>query len=250
MAIDDWPLKIEYGLIGSCTNSSYEDISRAASLAKQALDLGLKPKAQFTNTPGSELVRYTIERDGFIEIFEKLGAHVFANACGPCIGQWAREGADKKEKNTIVHSFNRNFSKRADGNPNTHAFVGSPEMVTALAIAGDLGFNPMTDSLINENGEAVKLGEPSGLELPASGFDVEDNGYQHPAEDGSGVQINVDPESERLQLLEPFKPWNSENITGAKLLIKADGKCTTDHISMAGPWLRFRGHLDNISDNC
>jgi aconitate hydratase len=246
---NDWPTKIEYGLIGSCTNSSYEDISRAASLAKQALDLGLKPKAQFTITPGSELVRFTIERDGFIEIFEKLGAQVFANACGPCIGQWAREGADKQEKNTIVHSFNRNFSKRADGNPNTHAFVGSPELVTALAIAGDLRFNPLTDSLTNASGEQVKLSEPTGQELPSGGFDVEDSGYQHPAEDGSGINIHVKPDSERLQLLEPFKPWNGENIEGARLLIKADGKCTTDHISMAGPWLRFRGHLDNISNN-
>lgn len=248
-AQNDWPTKVEYGLIGSCTNSSYEDISRAASLAKQALDLGLKPKAQFTITPGSEQVRYTIERDGFIEIFEELGAHVFANACGPCIGQWAREGAEKQEKNTIVHSFNRNFSKRADGNPNTHAFVGSPELVTALAIAGDLGFNPMTDSLTNESGESVMLQEPTGHELPANGFDVGDNGYQHPAEDGSGINVVVKPDSERLQLLEPFLPWDGNNITGARLLIKAQGKCTTDHISMAGPWLRFRGHLDNIANN-
>lgn len=248
-AKNEWPMKIEYGLIGSCTNSSYEDISRAASLAKQALDLGLKPKSQITITPGSEQVRFTVERDGFIDIFENLGAQVFANACGPCIGQWDRAGADKKEKNTIVHSFNRNFSKRADGNPNTHAFVGSPELVIAMAIAGDLSFNPLTDTLTNDKGEQVKLAEPTGIELPEKGFAVEDNGYQHPAEDGSGIDIKVNPVSERLQLLDPFKPWNGENITGAKLLIKAFGKCTTDHISMAGPWLRFRGHLDNISNN-
>ncbi|WP_347066107.1 aconitate hydratase [Flavobacterium sp. WV_118_3] len=246
---NNWPLKVEIGLIGSCTNSSYEDIARAASLAKQVADKKLKTKAQFTITPGSEQVRYTIERDGFIDTFDKIGATVFANACGPCIGMWDREGAEKEERNTIVHSFNRNFSKRADGNPNTLAFVGSPELVTALAIAGDLGFNPLTDKLINEDGEEVMLDEPSGDELPKQGFAVEDAGYQAPAEDGSGVQVVVAPTSERLQLLDPFQPWNGENITGAKLLIKAFGKCTTDHISMAGPWLRFRGHLDNISNN-
>ncbi|RXR30155.1 aconitate hydratase [Flavobacterium piscinae] len=246
---NDWPLKIEVGLIGSCTNSSYEDIARAASLAKQVADKNLKTKAQFTITPGSETVRYTIERDGFIDTFDKIGATVFANACGPCIGMWDREGAEKEERNTIVHSFNRNFSKRADGNPNTLAFVGSPELVTALAIAGDLGFNPLTDTLINEDGQEVRLDEPTGNELPPKGFDAEDPGYQAPAEDGSKVQVVVSPTSERLQLLEPFSPWDRKNIMGAKLLIKAFGKCTTDHISMAGPWLRFRGHLDNISNN-
>jgi aconitate hydratase len=246
---NNWPLNIEVGLIGSCTNSSYEDISRAASLAKQVSDKNLKIKSQFTITPGSEVVRSTIERDGFIETFDKIGATVFANACGPCIGMWDREGAEKEERNTIVHSFNRNFSKRADGNPNTLAFVGSPELVTALAVAGDLGFNPMTDTLVNEDGLEVMLDEPTGDELPSKGFYAEDPGYQAPAEDGSSVTIAVSPSSERLQLLAPFAPWNGENITGAKLLIKAFGKCTTDHISMAGPWLRFRGHLDNISNN-
>jgi aconitate hydratase len=246
---NNWPLKIEVGLIGSCTNSSYEDIARAASLAKQVSDKNLKTKAQFTITPGSEVVRYTIERDGFIDTFDKIGATVFANACGPCIGMWDREGAEKEERNTIVHSFNRNFSKRADGNPNTLAFVGSPELVTALAIAGDLGFNPLTDKLINEDGEEVMLDEPTGNELPPKGFDAEDPGFQAPAEDGSRVQILVSETSERLQLLAPFAPWDGKNITGAKLLIKAFGKCTTDHISMAGPWLRFRGHLDAISNN-
>jgi aconitate hydratase len=246
---NDWPLKIQVGLIGSCTNSSYEDIARAASLAKQVAAKNLKTKSKFTITPGSELVRYTIERDGFIDAFEKIGATVFANACGPCIGMWDREGAEKEERNTIVHSFNRNFSKRADGNPNTLAFVGSPELVTALAIAGDLTFNPLTDTLINEDGMEVKLDEPTGDELPPRGFAVEDAGFQAPALDGSGVQVVVSPTSERLQLLAPFEPWDGKNITGAKLLIKAFGKCTTDHISMAGPWLRFRGHLDNISNN-
>jgi len=244
-----WPTKIEVGLIGSCTNSSYEDISRAASLAHQAVEKKLKTKAEFTITPGSEQVRYTIERDGFIDTFNQIGASVFANACGPCIGQWSRPGAEKGEKNTIIHSFNRNFSKRADGNPNTHAFVASPEIVTALAIAGDLAFNPLTDFLINEEGEKVKLAIPSGEELPARGFAVEDAGYQAPAENGSSVSVKVETTSSRLQLLQPFKAWNGENIIGAKLLIKAKGKCTTDHISMAGPWLRFRGHLDNISNN-
>lgn len=244
-----WPTKVEVGLIGSCTNSSYEDISRAASLAKQAVAKNLKTKAEFTITPGSEQVRYTIERDGLIDTFNQIGASVFANACGPCIGQWSRPGAEKGEKNTIIHSFNRNFSKRADGNPNTHAFVASPEIVTALAIAGNLTFNPLTDYLVNEAGEKVKLDVPSGEELPANGFAVEDAGYQAPAENGASVVVKVDPESSRLQLLEPFKAWDGENISGAKLLIKAKGKCTTDHISMAGPWLRFRGHLDNISNN-
>ncbi len=244
-----WPVDISVGLIGSCTNSSYEDISRAASVARQALDKGLKTNSEFTITPGSEKVRYTIERDGYIDIFEKIGGNVFANACGPCIGQWSRPGAEKGEKNTIVHSFNRNFSKRADGNPNTHAFVTSPELVTALAIAGRLDFNPLTDTLLNENGEAVKLVPPTGFELPPQGFDVKDAGYQAPAEDSSAIEVIVDPESKRLEKLSPFEPWDGRNIIGAKLLIKALGKCTTDHISMAGPWLRYRGHLDNISNN-
>ncbi|CAC9975118.1 aconitate hydratase [Flavobacterium sp. WLB] len=246
---NNWPLQIQVGLIGSCTNSSYEDISRAASLARQVADKNLKTKAEFTITPGSEVVRSTIERDGFIDTFHKIGATVFANACGPCIGMWDREGAEKEERNTIVHSFNRNFSKRADGNPNTLAFVGSPELVTAMAIAGDLGFNPLTDTLINEDGEEVMLDAPTGDELPSKGFYAEDPGFQAPAADGSGVQVVVNPASERLQLLAPFDAWDGKNITGAKLLIKAFGKCTTDHISMAGPWLRFRGHLDNISNN-
>jgi aconitate hydratase len=244
-----WPMKVEWGLIGSCTNSSYEDMSRAASVVEQAVAHGITPKAEFGINPGSEQVRYTIERDGIIATFEKMGTKVFTNACGPCIGQWDREGADKQEKNTIVHSFNRNFSKRADGNPNTHAFVTSPEMVAALAIAGDLGFNPLTDYLTNDKGEQVKLMPPKGDELPKRGFDVEDAGYQAPAEDGSGVVIAVAPDSSRLQLLENFPIWDGKNITDAKLLIKAKGKCTTDHISMAGPWLKYRGHLDNISNN-
>lgn len=247
---NDWPTKVEWGLIGSCTNSSYEDLSRAASIAQQAVDKGLTTKAELGINPGSEQVRYTAERDGLLTTFEDLNAKIFTNACGPCIGQWDRTGADKGEKNTIVHSFNRNFSKRADGNPNTHAFVTSPEMVAAIAISGDLGFNPITDTLTNANGEQVKLDAPVGDELPEKGFAVEDNGYQAPAADGSSVQVVVNPDSKRLQLLAPFAPWNGKNITGAKLLIKAFGKCTTDHISMAGPWLRFRGHLDNISDNC
>lgn len=248
-AKNNWPTKVEVGLIGSCTNSSYEDISRAASLAEQAVAKGLKPKAEFSITPGSEQVRFTIERDGFIETFNKIGATVYANACGPCIGMWARVGAEKKERNTIVHSFNRNFQSRNDGNPNTLAFVASPELTTALAIAGDLTFNPITDTLLNERGEAVKLDAPTGDELPTKGFAVEDAGYQAPAEDGSGVQINVAPDSERLQLLAPFSDWNGKNIENARVLIKAKGKCTTDHISMAGPWLRYRGHLDNIANN-
>ncbi len=245
---NDWPLKVEWGLIGSCTNSSYEDLSRAASIAQQALDKGLSTKAEFGINPGSEQVRYTAERDGILQVFEKLNAKIFTNACGPCIGQWDREGADKQEKNTIVHSFNRNFAKRADGNPNTHAFVASPEMVAAVAISGRLDFNPMTDKLINKNGEEVMLDEPTGWELPPKGFEVKENGYVAPKKDGSDVKIVVDPNSQRLQLLTPFDPIG-ETIKGAKLLIKAFGKCTTDHISMAGPWLRYRGHLDNISNN-
>lgn len=248
-AANGWPLSVEVGLIGSCTNSSYEDISRAASLAEQVAAKNLKTKAEFTITPGSEQVRYTIQRDGFIDTFHKIGATVFANACGPCIGMWTRMGAEKKEKNSIVHSFNRNFAARQDGNPNTHAFVASPEITTALAIAGRLDFNPLTDSLINESGESVMLDEPKGMELPAKGFAVEDAGYQAPAADGSGVIVNVAEDSNRLQLLAPFAAWEGTDLMGLKLLIKAKGKCTTDHISMAGPWLKFRGHLDNISNN-
>jgi aconitate hydratase len=245
-----WPLDIEWALIGSCTNSSYEDLSRAASIVEDAVSKGVKPKAILGINPGSEQVRFTAERDGFIDTFKKFeSARIFTNACGPCIGQWDREGADKQEKNSIIHSFNRNFAKRADGNPNTHAFVASPEMVAAVAIAGRLDFNPITDTLTNVNGEQVKLAEPKGSELPAKGFDVKDNGYQAPAADGSSVVVDVKSDSQRLQLLEPFAAWDGKNITGAKLLIKAEGKCTTDHISMAGPWLRYRGHLDNISNN-
>ncbi len=244
-----WPLRVEVGLIGSCTNSSYEDISRAASLARQVADKKLKTKAEFTITPGSEQVRYTIERDGFLDVFDTIGAKVFANACGPCIGMWSRMGAEKKEKNTIIHSFNRNFQARQDGNPNTYAFVASPEIVTALAIAGDLGFNPLADTLVNEEGQAVRLDPPTGDELPARGFAVEDNGYQAPAEDGSHVVISIKDDSKRLQRLTPFVPTTAADLTGMRLLIKAKGKCTTDHISMAGPWLKFRGHLDNISNN-
>ena len=249
LAKNDWPIKVEWGLIGSCTNSSYEDMSRAVSIVNQAVELGITPKAEFGINPGSEQIRYTIERDGIIAAFEKMGTKVFTNACGPCIGQWDRAGADKQEKNTIVHSFNRNFSKRADGNPNTHAFVTSPEMVAALAISGRLDFNPITDTLVNDRGEEVKFKPPFGDELPKKGFAVDDPGFQAPAENGSNVEVIVSPTSERLQLLEPFKPWDGKNITGAKLLVKAFGKCTTDHISMAGPWLRYRGHLDNISNN-
>ncbi len=244
-----WPVDIEWALIGSCTNSSYEDISRAASIVADAAKKGLKSKSHLGINPGSEQVRYTIERDGFIDTFEKSGATIFTNACGPCIGQWAREGADKQEKNSIVHSFNRNFAKRADGNPNTHAFVASPEMVAAIAISGKLTFDPLNDTLTNDKGEQVKLAEPTGFELPPKGFAVEDAGYQAPAADGSTVNVVVKPDSQRLQLLEPFPAWNGKNITGAVLLIKAKGKCTTDHISMAGTWLRYRGHLDNISNN-
>jgi aconitate hydratase len=244
-----WPTRVEVGLIGSCTNSSYEDIARAASLAEQVSNKGLKTKSEFTITPGSEQVRYTIERDGFIDKFEKIGATVFANACGPCIGMWSRFGSEKKEKNTIVHSFNRNFQSRNDGNPNTYAFVGSPELVTALAIAGDLTFNPITDYLTNEHGDRVKLDPPTGDELPTRGFDVKDAGYHAPAADGSAVMVKIDPKSDRLQALEPFKAWDGKNLTGLRVLIKAKGKCTTDHISMAGKWLKYRGHLDNISNN-
>ena len=244
-----WPIKVDWGLIGSCTNSSYEDLTRAASIAKQAVDKKIKAKSDFGINPGSEQIRYTAERDGILKIFEDLDATIFTNACGPCIGQWDRSDKKGDEKNTIVHSFNRNFSKRADGNPNTHAFVGSPEMVAAIAISGRLDFDPMHDTLINEDGESVKLDEPQGIELPPMGFAVEDAGYVDPVADGSKVNVVVDPKSERLQLLEPFVPIGNE-IKGAKLLIKAFGKCTTDHISMAGPWLRFRGHLDNISNNC
>jgi len=244
-----WPERVEVGLIGSCTNSSYEDLSRAVSLAKQVSEKNLKSKAEFLINPGSEQIRYTVERDGILDVFESIGAKILTNACGPCIGMWDRVGAEKKEKNTIVHSFNRNFAKRADGNPNTFAFVASPELVTAIAIAGDLTFNPVTDYLTNENGEKVKLDPPTGDELPTRGFDVEDPGYQAPAQDGSGIQIQVSPDSKRLQLLSPFAEWEGTALKGLRLLIKAKGKCTTDHISMAGPWLKFRGHLDNISNN-
>ena len=246
-----WPLDIEWALIGSCTNSSYEDLTRAASIVEDAVSKGVKPKAILGINPGSEQVRFTAERDGLFETFNKFETtKIFTNACGPCIGQWARPGADKEEKNSIVHSFNRNFAKRADGNPNTHAFVASPEMVAAIAISGRLDFNPLTDSLMNNSGEEVKLAEPTGSELPSLGFAVEDNGYQAPAEDGSSVVVSVKEDSDRLQLLSPFDPWDKKEITGGKLLIKAQGKCTTDHISMAGPWLKYRGHLDNISNNC
>ncbi|WP_417428653.1 aconitate hydratase [Halpernia sp.] len=247
---NDWPINIEWALIGSCTNSSYEDLSRAASVVEDAVAKGVKPKAILGINPGSEQVRFTAERDGFLDSFRKFeNARIFTNACGPCIGQWDREGAEKGEKNSIIHSFNRNFAKRADGNPNTNAFVASPELVAAIAIAGRLDFNPITDTLTNESGEQIKLNEPSGKELPPKGFAVGDNGYQEPSHDGSSVQINVNPNSDRLQLLSPFKAWDGKNITNAKVLIKAFGKCTTDHISMAGPWLKYRGHLDNISNN-
>jgi len=244
-----YPQKLEVGLIGSCTNSSYEDLDRAASLARQAVAKNLRTKAEFTVTPGSELIRYTVSRDGQLADFEAIGGVVLANACGPCIGQWARHTDDPKRANSIITSFNRNFAKRNDGNPATRSFVASPEIVTAMAIAGDLTFNPLTDTLINENGEAVLLDPPTGVELPPKGFDVEDAGYQSPAADGSGITVTVNPESKRIELLTPFAPWEGTDLTGMKLLIKAKGKCTTDHISMAGPWLRFRGHLDNISNN-
>ena len=248
--LNNWPVKIEWGLIGSCTNSSYEDLSRAASIAKQAVEKNLNTKADFGINPGSEQVRYTAERDGLLEIFEKLNAKIFTNACGPCIGQWDRDGSENHEKNSIIHSFNRNFAKRADGNPNTHAFVASPEIVAAIAISGRLDFNPITDKLINQEGDEVFLDPPKGNELPDLGFDVKENGYLEPVLDGSDLTVEVSDKSERLQLLDPFQPWDGSNIKGLKLLIKAHGKCTTDHISMAGPWLRFRGHLDNISNNC
>ncbi len=244
-----WPTKVEWGLIGSCTNSSYEDLSRAASIARQAVEKGLVTKAEFGINPGSEQVRFTADRDGLLKTFEDLNATIFTNACGPCIGMWDRAGSEKQEKNTIVHSFNRNFAKRADGNPNTFAFVTSPEMVAAIAISGDLGFNPLTDTLTNKNGEQVKLDPPTGDELPEKGFAVDDPGYQAPAADGSSVTVDVSPDSDRLQLLEPFAAWEGTDLKGLKLLIKAKGKCTTDHISMAGPWLKYRGHLDNISNN-
>ncbi len=248
---NDWPTDIEWALIGSCTNSSYEDLTRASSIVEDAILKGVKPKAILGINPGSEQVRYTAERDGLLDIFKKFeSTKIFTNACGPCIGQWARAGAEKKEKNSIVHSFNRNFAKRADGNPNTHAFVTSPEMVAAIAISGRLDFNPIKDKLISEDGNEVFLNEPKGIELPLNGFAVEDNGYQRPSDDGSSIKVVVNPNSERLQILEPFESWNGQNIMNAKLLIKAFGKCTTDHISMAGPWLRYRGHLDNISNNC
>ena len=246
---NDWPTNIEVSLIGSCTNSSYEDISRSASIAKQAIDKNLSVKSDFTITPGSEQVRYTVNRDGYLSIFEKIGGVVLANACGPCIGQWNRHSDDPDKKNTIVTSFNRNFAKRNDGNPNTYAFVGSPELVTALAISGDLSFNPMKDTLINDNFEEVMLEPPIGLELPGNGFEVEDLGYQAPDANGSSNEVIVNPESKRLQLLTPFSKWEGDNLSNLRLLIKAKGKCTTDHISMAGPWLKYRGHLDNISDN-
>jgi len=246
---NDWPVKVEWGLIGSCTNSSYEDLTRAASIAQQAVDKKIKAKADFGINPGSEQIRYTAERDGLLATFETLGATIFTNACGPCIGQWDRSDSQGDRKNTIVHSFNRNFSKRADGNPNTHAFVGSPELVAALAIAGRLDFNPVTDALINEDGEEVRFEEPMGIELPPAGFAVEDAGFVAPEADGSHVQVAVSPDSERLQLLESFEPMTVESLQNMTLLIKAKGKCTTDHISMAGPWLRYRGHLDNIANN-
>lgn len=246
---NNWPQKLEVGLIGSCTNSSYEDITRAASIAKQAVDKKLDVKAEFTVTPGSELVRFTVERDGLLDVFEQIGGVVLANACGPCIGQWARHGAEKGERNSIMTSFNRNFAKRNDGNPNTHGFVASPEITTAFAIAGDLCFNPLTDSLVNKDGEKVKLDEPKGIEMPVKGFEVEDNGYQAPAIDGAKITITVNPDSDRLQLLIPFTKWDGNDYRGLNLLIKVQGKCTTDHISMAGPWLKYRGHLDNISNN-
>ena len=245
-----WPIKVEWGLIGSCTNSSYEDLSRASSIADQAVEKKLITRADFGINPGSEQVRFTAERDGLLDPFIKLDAKIFTNACGPCIGQWDRVGSEKEQKNTIVHSFNRNFSKRADGNPNTHAFVTSPEMVAAIAISGRLDFNPISDTLVNQEGDKVKLDPPTGIELPPKGFDYDDNGFIEPSLDGSKVEVVVNKKSERLQLLTPFPEWDGSNIIGAKLLIKAKGKCTTDHISMAGPWLRYRGHLDNISNNC
>jgi aconitate hydratase len=249
LAANNWPSKISVGLVGSCTNSSYEDLSRAVSVAKQVSEKGLKLNSEFNINPGSEQIRFTTSRDGILGVYESMGANIFANACGPCIGMWDRMGAEKQEKNTIIHSFNRNFAKRADGNPNTFAFVASPEIVTALAIAGDLGFNPLVDFLINDKGEQVKLDAPNGDDLPKNGFAVDDAGFQAPAADGSSVTVAVSPDSKRLQLLAPFDAWEHKDLNGLKLLIKAKGKCTTDHISMAGPWLKFRGHLDNISNN-
>lgn len=248
-AKNGWPEKIDVGLIGSCTNSSYEDISRSASIVKSALEKNLKAKADFIITPGSELIRYITERDGYLDTFSSVGGKVFANACGPCIGQWQREGSESLGKNSIITSFNRNFAKRNDGNANTHAFVASPEIVTALSIAGSLTFNPLTDALVNEKGEKVMLDEPKGFDLPPRGFEVVDNGYQAPAKDGSNIEIKVNPESDRLQLLQAFDEWNGKEYMDLRLLIKVQGKCTTDHISMAGPWLKYRGHLDNISNN-
>jgi len=247
---NNWPKTLDVGLIGSCTNSSYEDITRAASIAQQALDHDIKVKSQFTITPGSEQIRYTVERDGYLDIFRKIGGVVLANACGPCIGQWDREGSDQQKKNSILTSFNRNFAKRNDGNPNTHGFVSSPEIVTAMSIAGDLTFNPMSDPLINKDGEEIYLSEPKGIDFPPDGFDVDDDGFQAPSDNGKDSSIKIDPNSQRLQLLTPFSLWNHQDFSGMKLLLKAKGKCTTDHISMAGPWLKYRGHLDNISNNC
>ena len=249
VAANGWPDTIEVALIGSCTNSSYEDISRSASIAAQAKTKGLKTRSEFTITPGSELVRYTIEKDGYLDTFDEIGGVVLANACGPCIGQWARHIDDPTRKNTIVTSFNRNFAKRNDGLASTHAFVASPEIVTAFAIAGRSFLQPLNDTLMNEKGEEVMLDEPTGYELPPKGFSVDDPGYQAPAPDGSEVEVVVSPASQRLQLLSPFPAWEGTDLTGLKLLIKAKGKCTTDHISMAGPWLKYRGHLDNISNN-
>jgi len=247
---NNYPAKLEVGLIGSCTNSSYEDLTRAASLAQQAKDKNLRVKSEFTVTPGSEQIRFTVARDGVLDVFEDIGGVVLANACGPCIGQWARHIDDPKRKNSILTSFNRNFSKRNDGNASTHAFVASPEIVTALAIAGDLTFNPLTDTLINTEGEEVRLEPPVGVELPPAGFDVEDAGFVAPISNGASITVAVDPKSDRLQLLKPFEPITEDQLKGMRLLIKAKGKCTTDHISMAGPWLKFRGHLENISNNC
>ncbi len=244
-----WPQKLEVGLIGSCTNSSYEDITRSASVVRQAIEKGLKAKSEFTITPGSEQIRYTTERDGLLDLFKEVGGVVLANACGPCIGQWARHMDDPDRPNSIITSFNRNFSKRNDGNPNTHAFVASPEIVTALVLAGDLTFNPLTDTLTNDKGEQVKLEPPQGVELPPRGFEVDDPGYEPPAEDGSHIEIKIKPDSERLQLLKPFEPITQEQLLNMRILIKTKGKCTTDHISMAGPWLKYRGHLENISNN-
>ena len=245
-----YPDKLEVGLIGSCTNSSYEDLSRAASLAQQAKDKKIKVKSEFTVTPGSEQIRYTVERDGILDVFEDIGGVVLANACGPCIGQWARHTDDPNKKNSIITSFNRNFSKRNDGNPQTHSFVASPEIVTAMVMGGSLSFNPLTDTLVNEDGESIKLEPPIGVELPSDGFDVEDAGFESPAEDGEGIEVSVDPDSNRLQLLTPFEVITPDQVNGMRVLLKAKGKCTTDHISMAGPWLKFRGHLANISNNC